>query len=154
MERSTIVIQQLILWLSLLVRVEIVVRCSGDIKAWLSSHMISGCLQLRWASLGQRSALSGLSLKSCQMFCLPLRRRSPSLPLSRAELLSYCCPILEVRWVGQLLALCLGLAAKSYNIAGRRKFCCRAIILLGEGNSVVLSYSRDAIYKYAYHILY
>jgi hypothetical protein len=26
--------------------------------------------------------------------------------------------------------------------------------LLGEGNSVVLSYSRDAIYKYAYHILY
>ena len=116
--------------------------------------MISGCLQLRWASLGQRSALSGLSLKSCQMFCLPLRRRSPSLPLSRAELLSYCCPILEVRWVGQLLALCLGLAAKSYNIAGRREFCCRAIILLGEGNSVVLSYSRDAIYKYAYHILY
>ena len=112
--------------------------------------MIFGCLQLRWASLGQRSALSGLS----QMFCLPLRRRSPSLPLSRAELLSYCCPILEVRWVGQLLALCLGLAAKSYNIAGRREFCCRAIILLGEGNSVVLSYSRDAIYKYAYHILY
>ena len=92
--------------------------------------------------------------KSCQMFCLPLRRRSPSLPLSQAELLSYCCPILEIRWVGQLLALCLGLAAKSYNIAERREFCCRAIILLGEGNSVVLSYSRDAIYKYAYHILY
>ena len=93
------------------------------------------------------------------MFRLPLRWRSPSLPLSRAELLSYCCPILEVRWVGQLLALCLaflllGLAAKSYNIVGRREFCCRAIILLGEGNSVVLSYSRDAIYKYAYHILY
>jgi hypothetical protein len=43
------------------------------------------------------------------------------------------------------LALCLGLAAKSYNIAGRREFCCRAIILLGEGNSVVLSYSRDAV---------
>ena len=103
--------------------------------------MIFGYLQLRWASLGQRSALSGLS----QTFCLPLRRRSPSLPLSRAELLSYCCPILEVRWVGQLLALCLGLAAKSYNIAGRREFCCRAIILLGEGNSVVLSYSRDAV---------
>jgi hypothetical protein len=63
------------------------------------------------------------------MFCFPLRRRSPSLPLSRAELLSYCCPILEVRWVGQLLALCLaflllGLAAKSYNIVGRREFCC------------------------------
>jgi len=61
-------------------------------------------------------ASTGFYLKSCQMFCLPLRRRSPSLPLSRAELLSYCCPILEVRWVGQLLALCLafllpGLAA-------------------------------------------
>jgi hypothetical protein len=84
------------------------------------------------------------------MFCLPLRRRSPSLPLSRAELLSYCCPILEVRWVGQLLALCLaflllGLAAKSYNIVGRRELPQRAIILLGEGNSVVLSYSRDAV---------
>jgi hypothetical protein len=48
------------------------------------------------------------------------------------------------------LALCLaflllGLAAKSYNIVGRREFRCRAIILLGEGNSVVLSYSRDAV---------
>ena len=94
-------------------------------------------------------ASTGFYLKSCQMFCFPLRRRSPSLPLSRAELLSYCCPILEVRWVGQLLALCLaflllGLAAKSYNIVGRRELQ-RAIILLGEGNSVVLSYSRDAV---------
>ena len=61
-------------------------------------------------------ASTGFYLKSCQMFRLPLRWRSPSLSLSRAELLSYCCPILEVRWVGQFLALCLafllpGLAA-------------------------------------------
>jgi len=68
--------------------------------------------------------------------------------MSWAELLSYCCPILEVRWVGQLLALCLGLAAKSYNIAGRREFCCRAIILLGEGNSVVLSFKIDTLYEF------
>jgi hypothetical protein len=84
------------------------------------------------------------------MYRLPLRWRSPSLPLSWAELNSYCCPLHEVRWACQLLALCLaflllGLTAKSYNIAGRREFCCRDIILLGEGNSVVLSYSRDAV---------
>ncbi len=45
-------------------------------------------------------------------------------------------------------------AAKSYNIVGRREFCCRAIILLGEGNSVVLSYSRDAVYNIRYEYLY
>ena len=95
-------------------------------------------------------ASTGFYLMSCQMYRLPLRWRSPSLPMSWAELLSYCCPLHEVRWVSQLLALCLaflllGLAAKSYNIVGRREFCCRAIILLGEGNSVVLSYFRDAV---------
>jgi hypothetical protein len=35
-----------------------------------------------------------------------------------------------------LCALPSRFAAKSYNIVGRREFCCRAIILLGEGNSV------------------
>ena len=154
MERSTIVIQQLILWLSLLVRLEwwygvkVILRLDQVLIWYLVACSFAG---LRLDS-APRCPDSLLSLVRCSV--LPLRRRSPSLPLSRAELLSYCCPILEVRWVGQLLALCLGLAAKSYNIAGRRKFCCRAIILLGEGNSVVLSYSRDAIYKYAYHILY
>ena len=137
-----------------------VVWCSGEIKAWLSSLLcvLTASLSFAWTALRAVRILpvlgvgasTGFYLKSCQMYRLPLRWRSPSFPLSWAELLSCCCPLHEVRWVSQLLALCLaflllGLAAKSYNIAGRRDFCCRAIILLGEGNSVVLSYSRDAV---------
>ena len=124
-----------------------VVWCSGDIKAWLSSHMISGCLQLRWDSLGQRSALSGfclylvlgqvldsiLSLVRCTVYLW-----DGEVLLSLCPGLN-CCPtaVPSLRSGGSVsfwpcaLHSCFPalphlpvLHAKSYNIVGRREFCC------------------------------
>ena len=129
-----------------------VVWCSGEIKAWLSSHIISGCLQLCWASLGQRSALSGFcqSLVLGQVLDTILSLVRCTVYLWDGEVLLSLCPGLNcyltavhsMRSGGSvsfwLCALPSRFAAKSYNIVGRGEFCCRAIILLGVGCSIVL----------------